>query len=154
MVYKRIKIDITEAQARKALAGKPVRLTANQIGKGHAVSLHPANAKIVERAALKGSGCNIHLSHGELADTCGQMNGSGFWGDIWGGIKKVWKVLKDSGAASTLADMGANALGAYTGQPAITGAARSLLKTTTGVGVRRTKAQREELLKGRGLYLS
>jgi hypothetical protein len=69
MVYKRIKIDITEAQARKALAGKPVRLTASQIGKGHALSLHPANAKIVERAALKGSGCNIHLSHGELADT-------------------------------------------------------------------------------------
>ena len=155
MVYKRIKIDITEAQARKALAGKPVRLTANQIGKGHAVSLHPANAKIVERAALKGSGCNIHLSHGELADTCQQMDGSGFWSDIWGGIKKVWKVLKDTGAASKLVDMGSTALSGVAPEfaPAIS-AGRSLLRSTTGVGIRRTKAQRQELLKGRGLYLS
>ena len=155
MVYKRIKIDITEAQARKALAGKPVRLTANQIGKGHAVSLHPANAKIVERAALKGSGCNIHLSHGELADTCQQMDGSGFWGDLWGGIKKVWKVLKDTGAASKLVDMGSTALSGFAPEfaPAIS-AGRSLLKSTTGVGIRRTKAQRQELLRGKGLYLS
>lgn len=155
MVYKRIKIDITEAQARKALAGKPVRLSASQIGKGHALSLHPANAKIVEKAALKGTGCNLHLSHGELADTCGQMNGSGFWSDIWGGIKKVWGVLKDSGAASTLADMGANALSGIAPEyaPAIT-AGRRLLKSTTGVGVRRTKAQRQEVLRGKGLYLS
>lgn len=155
MVYKRIKIDITEAQARKALAGKPVRLSASQIGKGHALSLHPANAKIVEKAALKGTGCNLHLSHGELADTCGQMNGSGFWGDIWSGIKKVWGVIKDSGAASTLADMGANALSGIAPEyaPAIT-AGRRLLKSTTGVGVRRTKAQRQEVLRGKGLYLS
>lgn len=155
MVYKRIKIDITEAQARKALAGKPFRLSASQIGKGHALSLHPANAKIVEKAALKGTGCNLHLSHGELADTCGQMNGSGFWGDIWSGIKKVWGVIKDSGAASTLADMGANALSGIAPEyaPAIT-AGRRLLKSTTGVGVRRTKAQRQEVLRGKGLYLS
>ena len=155
MVYKRIKIDITEAQARKALAGKPVRLTANQIGKGHAVSLHPANAKIVERAALKGSGCNIHLSHGELADTCQQMDGSGFWGDLWGGIKKVWKVLKDTGAASKLVDMGSTALSGFAPEfaPAIS-AGRNLLRSTTGVGIRRTKAQRQELLRGKGLYLS
>lgn len=141
MVYKRIKIDITEAQARKALAGKPVRLSASQIGKGHALSLHPANAKIVEKAALKGTGFNLHLSHGELADTCGQMNGSGFLVDIWSGIKKVWGVIKDSGAASTLADMGANALSGIAPEyaPAIT-AGRRLLKSTTGVGVRRTKA--------------
>ena len=155
MVYKRIKIDITEAQARKALAGKPVRLTASQIGKGHALSLHPANAKIVERAALKGSGCNIHLSHGELADTCQQMDGSGFWGDLWGGIKKVWKVLKDTGAASKLVDMGSTALSGFAPEfaPAIS-AGRNLLRSTTGVGIRRTKAQRQELLRGKGLYLS
>lgn len=155
MVYKRIKIDLTEAQARKALAGKPVRLTANQIGKGDAVSLHPANARVVEKAALKGSGCNIHLSHGELADTCSQMNGSGFFGDIWKGLKKVWGVLKDTGAASKLVDMGATALSGVAPEfaPAIS-AGRNLLKSTTGVGVRRTKAQRMELLRGKGLYLS
>jgi len=154
MVYHRIKIDITEAQARKALAGKPIRLSANQIGKGAALSLHPANAKIVERASLKGSGCNIHLTHGELADTCGHMSGSGFWGDVWSGLKKVWGVLKDSGAASTIADMGAQALGTITGQPGLVQAGRTLLKQTTGVGMRRTKAQRQALLVGNGLYLS
>ena len=157
MVYKRIKIDITEAQARKALAGKPVRLTANQIGKGHAVSLHPANAKIVEKAKLKGTGCNLHLSHGELADTCQQMDGSGFFGDIWKGLKKVWGVLKDTGAASKLVDMGSTALSGFAPEfaPAIS-AGRKLLKSTTGVGIKKrmTKAERYEKLKGSGLYLS
>jgi hypothetical protein len=83
------------------------------------------------------------------------MNGSGFWGDLWGGIKKVWGVLKDTGAASKLVDMGSTALSGFAPEfaPAIS-AGRKLLKSTTGVGVRRTKAQRQELLRGKGLYLS
>lgn len=157
MVYKRIKIDLTEAQAKKALHGKSIRLSATQIGKGDAVSLHPANAKIVERAALKNKGCNIMFSHGELADTAKHMNGSGFWNNIWSGLKKGWSVLKDSGVLSAAADAAVAPLSAYSGQPSLINSGRALLKKTTGIGMpkkRRTKAERKELLVARGLYLS
>lgn len=156
MAYSRIKIQLTEAQARKALAGKPIRINNSQIGNGtEYVSLHPANAKIIEKAAMKGSGCNIHLSHGELADTAESMQGSGFWGNVFKGLKKTWKVLKDSGILSAAADAAVAPLAAYSGQPALVSGARQLLKKTTGVGVKRmTKTQRNEKLKGMGLYLS
>jgi hypothetical protein len=51
--------------------------------------------------------------------------------------------------------MGANALSGVAPEfaPAIH-IGRKLLKSTTGVGVRRTKAQRMEVLRGKGLYLS
>jgi len=158
MAYARIKVDLTHEQAKKALAGKSIRLTNDQLGKGPTIlSVHPQNLKIIEKAALKGTGCNINLSHGELADTCSNMQGSGFFGDVWNGLKKVWGVLKDSGAASTLADMGANALSgiAPSFSPAIQ-AGRQLLKTTTGVGIKKrmTKSDRKSLLMGKGLYLS
>lgn len=155
MAYSRIKIQLTEAQAKKALSGKPIRVTASQIGKGSEyVSLHPANAKIVEKAAMKGSGCNIHLSEGELADTADSMNGAGFWGDVFKKIKQGWNVLKNSGILTAAADAAVAPLAAYTGQPALVAGTRNLLKKTTGVGVRMTKAQKAEKLKGMGLYLS
>jgi len=155
MAYSRIKIQLTEGQAKKAMAGKPIRVSASQIGNGSDyVSLHPANVKIVEKAAMKGSGCVIHLSHGELADTADSMQGAGFWGDILKGIKKGWNVLRDSGVLSAAADAAVAPLAAYTGQPAIVAGARKLLKKTTGVGVRMTKAQKTAKLKGMGLYLS
>lgn len=157
MAYKRIKIQLTKAQAERALSGKSIRVAASQIGNGSEyVSLHPANAKLIEKAALKGSGCCINLSHGELADTADSMNGAGFWGDVWKGVKRGWRVLKDSGILSAAADAAVAPLAAATGQPALVSGARQLLKRTTGVGVkpRRTKAQRMEILKGKGLYLS
>jgi hypothetical protein len=156
MVYRRIKVNITEAQAKKALAGKPIRIAPSQIGQGtQFVSFHPANAKIIERAAMKGSGCNIHMSCGELADTAHNMNGAGFWGSLWKGIRKGFNWLKDSGTLSAAADAAVAPLAAYTGQPGIVAGARKLLKDTTGVGIKKmTKTQRREVLKGRGLYLS
>lgn len=156
MVYRRIKVNITEAQAKKALAGKPIRIAPSQIGQGtQFVSFHPANAKIIEKAAMKGAGCNIHMTCGELADTAHNMNGSGFWGSLLSGIKKGFKWLKDSGALSAAADAAVVPLSAYTGQPGVVAGARKLLKDTTGVGIKKmTKTQRREVLKGKGLYLS
>lgn len=156
MAYKRIKIQLTKAQAERALSGKSIRVAASQIGNGSEyVSLHPANAKLIERAALKGSGCCINLSHGELADTADSMNGAGFWGDVWKGVKRGWKVLKDTGILTAAADAAVAPLAAATGQPALVSGARQLLKKTTGVGIKRTtKAQKVAKLKGMGLYLS
>jgi hypothetical protein len=157
-MYKAIKVDITEKQANQALHGKSVRFSAAQIGRGNTfLRLHPANAKAVEKAALKKTGVTLHLSPGELAETAMQMGGAGFWSNIWKGIKSVWKVLKDSGAASALADAAVAPLSAVTGQPALVGAARAALKNTTGVGIprsRMSKADKYAALKGAGIYLS
>lgn len=154
-MYKQIKIDITEAQARKALNGKPFRVNPSQIGRGDTfVSLHPMNVKAVEKAALKGNGLTLHLSPGELADTACRMDGSGFWGNLWRGLKKGWRVLKDTGIATKLADAAVAPLSAATGNPAAVVAGRQLFKTLTGASVKRSKADRRALLEGKGLYLS
>lgn len=164
MVYKKLRLDITEPQVRKALSGKTVRLRADQIGKGDTfVCLHPANAKIIEKAALKNTGAVVSLSEGELLETASQMDGSGFWSSIWNGLKSGWNALKKSGVLSAAADTGAQMLGAYTGQPAAVSAGRKLLKDTTGIGatsnitkrsVRMSKTERRDTLVGKGLYLS
>lgn len=154
-MYKQIKIDITEPQARAALLGKTFRVKPSQIGSGTTfISLHPANVKAVEKAALKGSGMSLNLSPGELADTAMRLDGSGFWGSIWNTLKKGWKVLKNSGAATALADAAVAPLAAVVGPQAAT-LGRKVFKNLTGASVNRsTKASRRELLQGKGLYLS
>ena len=163
--YKKVRVNVSETQVKKAMSGKSVRLTAGQIGSGETfLMLHPANAKIVEKAALKNTGCVINLSHGELLETASQMDGSGFWSSVWNGLKSGWNALKKSGILSAAADTGAQMLGAYTGQPAAVSAGRKLLKDTTGIGAnsniskrsigRMNKTQRHAALQGRGLYLS
>lgn len=154
-MYTQIKLNITEAQARRALDGKAFRVTSQQIGKGDTfISLHPANVKAVEKAALKGSGMSLNLSPGELADTAMRLDGSGFWGSIWNTLKKGWKVLRDSGAATALADAAVAPLAAVVGPQAAT-LGRKVFKNLTGASVNRsTKASRRELLQGKGLYLS
>ncbi len=157
-MYKQIKLNITEAQAKKALNGKSFRVNPAQIGSGSTfVSLHPLNVKAVEKAVLKGSGFTLHLSPGELADTAHRMDGAGFWGNLWGGLKKGWRVLKDTGIATKLADAAVAPLAAYAGpQTAIAG--RQLFKAVTGAGVagvgRMKRAERLAKLRGSGLYLS
>lgn len=95
MVYKQIKINITRPQLQKALNGKPVQFNASQIGSGsNYLSLHPANVKIVEKAAMKGSGCVVHLAPGELMATAEDMEGNGIFGDIWKGLKTGYKWTK------------------------------------------------------------
>lgn len=169
MVYKQIKINITRPQLQKALNGKPVQFNASQIGSGSTyLSLHPANVKLVEKAAMKGAGCVIHLSEGELMSTAEDMNGEGIFGDIWKGLKSGYKWVKKNvidtplyqqtlkplvrGAVNT----GATMLKGVAPQlaPAIDMGVNEIGKQTGAFGMRKTKTQRNEMLKGKGLYLS
>jgi hypothetical protein len=170
MVYKQVKVNITKPQLYKALNGKPVRFSANQIGVGeHYLSLHPANVKLVEKAALKGKGVVINISEGELLSTCEDMQGKGFFGDIWKGLKSAYNWTKKhiidtpiyqstvKPLVRGLVDTGATALSAYVPQaaPAIMMAKNELGKQTGAFGLKKgTKAQKKAILQAKGLYLS
>jgi hypothetical protein len=153
--YKALKIDLSEKDVLKALKGKAIRVSPSMINKGTTfVSLHPENAKKVEKAFMQKKGCLLHLTHGELLDTAERMNGGGIWGNIWHAIKKGWNALKDSGILSAAADAAVAPLAAYTGQPALVSGARQLLKKTTGVGVKMSKQDKYAQMRASGIYLS
>jgi hypothetical protein len=171
MVYKQLKINITKNQLDKALKGKPVQFSANQLGDGQVyLSLHPANAKIVEKAVMKGRGCILDLTEGELLATAEDMEGNGIFGDIWKGLKSGYKWAKknviDSDfyqknlrpLAKQAVEMGKNAAKAYLNNPIanqlIDASSNELSKETGAFGVRKTKAQKKQILAGKGLYLS
>jgi len=166
MVYKQIKINITRAQLQKALNGKPVQFSASQIGSGsNFLSLHPVNVKLVEKAAMKGSGCVIHLAPGELMATAEDMNGAGIFGDIWKGLKSAYKWTKKNVIDTDVyqkgikplvkqaVDTGATALKTYVpnAAPLVDIATDQIGKRTGAFGI---KAKKMALLKGKGLYLS
>jgi hypothetical protein len=173
MVYKQIRINITKPQLLKAMAGKPVKFTNAQIGKGNTfLSLHPANAKIVEKASIKGNGCILNLTEGELLATAEDMNGEGIFGDIWKGLKSAYKWAKKNVIDSSLyqqalkplvreaVNTGKTALKAYAPKlaPVVDAVADKIGDETGAFGVRRGvrmgKKTRSELLKAKGLYLS
>lgn len=169
--YKQLKINITKPQLQKALKGKPIQLSASQLGNGNSyLSLHPANAKIVEKAVMKGSGCVINISPGELMATAEDMNGEGIFGDIWRGLKSGYKFVKKNIIDTPLyqqtlkplvrgaVETGKTALKGFAPQlaPAIDMASEQIGKETGAFGVKRgrTKAKKYEMLRARGLYLS
>lgn len=169
MPYKQIKINITREQLHKALSGKPVSFKKEQFGVGNNyLSLHPANVKVVEKAAMKGAGCVLHLSPGELLSTAEDMKGSGIFGDIWSGLKSGYSWAKKNVIDTPmyqqnikpivrgLVDQGVAMASAYnpTAGKFATLARDKLSKETGAFGVRRTKAQKKALLMGKGLYLS
>jgi len=171
MVYKQIKINITREQLAKAMAGKPVQFSANQIGSGSSyLSLHPANIKIVEKSAMKGRGCILNLSEGELMSTAEDMNGEGIFGDIFKGLKSGYNWVKKNVVDSDFyqknirplarqaVEMGKNTAKAYLNNPIannlIDAASSELSKSTGAFGVRKTKAQKKQMLQAKGLYLS
>lgn len=155
--YKALKIDLSEKQVMEALKGKRIKVKPSQINTGNTfISLHPSNAKKVEKAFLTKKGFMMTLSHGELADTAQRMSGSGFFGNVWKWLKENWSVLKP--VASAVADVAIPGIATYLGQPALGIAGRKLLKDTTGVGIvkppRMTKSDKTALLRGAGIYLS
>ena len=176
MVYKQTKINITKAQLNKALNGKPIKISKDQIGSGSVyLSLHPANRKIVERASIKGSGCCLNLSEGELLSSAEDMGGEGIFGDIWKGLKSGYKWAKKNvidtpfyqeaikPVVRGLVQKGLQV--AKTAAPGELGKAidmgSDLIGKETGAfgikgkkGCCRTKAQRKALLQAKGLYLS
>ena len=145
MVYKPATVDFTEKQIRAMVKGKPVRLVHSQIGKGKKViMLHPENHLKLSKAFAGGRGCNLQVADGEIQATHeSDMEGTGFFGDLWKGVKKVFGVLKNSGALTSLADMAVGPLSGITGQPALVGTARKILKDTTGIGIKRQRVSRK-----------
>lgn len=157
--YMPVPLDLTSAQLKNLINEKRIVVKKEQYkNNGKIFYLHPAQAQNIQRNMSRNANSYLYMTDGELAETYRQMllSGNGFFSDVWKGIKKVFGVLKDSGALTQLADMAVAPLSSMTGQPALVGTARKILKDTTGVGVkqRMTKAKRIEELKARGLYLS
>jgi len=162
MPYIQVKLRITEKQQKQALRGARIRLTADSIGKGEIVLLHPLNARKVANAK---NGLNLELSQGEIAATAsfhkipfsltnaGQLSGEGIFGDIWDGIKKTGKWLKDSGVGSTIVDSLVPIIATATGNPAAAATARQVLKQATGVGIKPKKGKGLYVSRGSGLYI-
>jgi len=135
-MYKEFKLDLTHAQALKVIHGKPIRLRAEQLGEGHSHYLHPANHKKLVKAYENHKGITLDMAHGEVARTYHSgLSGSGFWGDLWGGIKKGANFLKKSGILSKLLDAGVPAAATYLGQPTAAIPVRGAIRSITGVGM-------------------
>jgi len=170
MVYKQVRINITKKQLDQALNGRPIRLLPGQLGVGQiALSLHPANVRIIEKAVLKGKGCNLHLSEGELLSTAEDMmgmEGEGLFGDIFKGLKSGYSWVKKNIIDSDIyqkglkpivrgaVDQGVSALSGQFPQLGIPlqMAKEELSKKTGAFGVK--KVSRKKRLEGKGLYLS
>lgn len=156
MTYQRVKLNISPKQQKVALKGAKIRINPSAMGNGQLVFLHPLNYKKVVNA--KG-GINLELSPGEmmataahhgLISTPSDVSGAGIFDSIWSGIKSVGKFLKDTGIASTLADVAQEAATPFVGETIAKGA-RGALRETTGVGLmKKTRAKR---MSAAGLYL-
>ncbi|CEG46052.1 uncharacterized protein PHALS_02375 [Plasmopara halstedii] len=140
--------ELTDAQKKKFLKTLKVSFTASQVkSSSKKLALHPENAKKWKKAAQAGKGVSIVFSPGEIAASLNMdgdaLTGSGMsGGSLWSWIKdkawpwlqeNVWPVVKP--LVSGVVDQGAQALGAYTGQPGLVNAVRGEVKNLTGVGV-------------------
>lgn len=135
MTYKEFKVAFNHEQGKKVLHGKPVRLTASQLNTGEPHYFHPENYKKLVKAFESHKGLTLHMTHGEVLRTHQSgLTGSGFWDNLWSGIKKGasvgWKFLKDNW--KPLAGMAMDA-----GVKAYPEAAplRGLVKEVSGVGL-------------------
>ncbi len=144
MVYKPATVDFTPKQIDQMAKGKSVRVSHSQIGKGDKVILlHPENHNKLSKAFQTGRGCNLQIADGEVMAThTSEMDGTGFFGDLWKGLKSVGSWLKDSGVGSVLADAVQTAatpiVGATTAE-----LGRKILKGTTGVGIAKQRMSRK-----------
>lgn len=158
MPYRQHKIKITPAQQKKAMNGAAIRVPADCIGNGQIVMLHPLNYRKVVNA--KG-GINLELSPGEMMQSAAHHNlikmspgteltGEGIFDSIWSGLKSAGKFLKDSGIGSALADVAQEAATPFVGED-VARAGRSILKSTTGVGLKPRGRKKKTM--GSGLYI-
>jgi hypothetical protein len=96
MVYLPARLNLTDAQVKKALNGKSFRISKEQIGSGNKiVLLHPSQHRLVSMAQQAGKGCMVHLAPGEIVSTQeSSIEGTGFFGDVWDGIKSAYNWTK------------------------------------------------------------
>lgn len=145
MVYKKVNLDITQAQLRKAASGKQIQLTRAQVGGStHTVHLHPANYEKFMKAQRNGTGVRMHIAKGEIEHDLDQMQGGSVFSWLKGAAKSVGKFAKNNWdlikpIASKLADAAVPAIATAFGQPGLAIAARSGLKELTGVGFKTGK---------------
>ena len=66
-MYKRVSIDITQPQLRKAAQGKTITLSASQLkGSGVSLYMHPANAEKIQKAKRSNKGVRLNIAQGEM----------------------------------------------------------------------------------------
>jgi len=167
-MYKPAKLDFSDAQIKKLIKGQPVKLSASQVGSGSkVVLLHPANYNNVRKSAMKGKGLTITLSPGEILSTVeSDMEGTGFFGDLWKGIKSGYNWVKKNVIDTPLyqntikpivrgaIDKGAAMLGAYTGNPALVNQAKDLIGKETGAFGVKPVMRRSRRIKGGSFRLN
>ena len=144
--YGEVKVgNVPQAKLKRALTGKQVRLTKNELIGDRVMIVHKLNEKAIKKAQKKGTGLTTSFSEGEaMADIehYKRMGGSLSGGSVWSWIKNaasdVGKWLKDSGVATVLADAAVPFASTVVGPVGAT-AARKLLKDTTGVGMSKSK---------------
>lgn len=156
-----LSVELTHGQAHRAHLGHAIEIKAHQFGKGH-LFVHHENHEKLKRAAAHGRGVRIHLGPAELMHTAHHhmthgLDGTGFWGKLWKGIKTGYNWLKDHGVLTAIADKGAQAISSmYPEAAPAVAVGRQQLKKYAGFGVGR-KEKKHELAKrieASGLYLS
>lgn len=95
-MYKPARINLTPTQIKKVIDGKPIRFTAAQLNSGDkVVMLHPANHSAYKKATMKGKGLTMTISPAEVLSTIeSDMEGTGFFGDLWKGLKSGYNWVK------------------------------------------------------------
>ena len=144
MSYRKVSLDITPAQVKKAAAGKTITLSASQLkGSGQTMYVHPSNYAIIQKAKKADRGCRLCIAKGEMDHDVLQG------GSLWKFLKdKLWPAIKPSVSAAL--DAAVVPLGVYTGQPAAVSSGRQLLKSMTGVGVAKgSQAAKDRMAKVR-----
>jgi hypothetical protein len=168
MDYKPAKVNLTQAQAKKLVNQKPVKLSAAQIGNGDVVILlHPENHAKLSKAKRAGKGSTLYLTPGEILATVeSTLSGSGIFQDIWKGLKSGYKWVKSNivdtplyqGAIKPIVRRGVNTLAGMakaatgndsTGNSAIDAVVNEVGKKTGAFGmkgVKKVNYRKSELL--------
>ena len=132
MVYRKVSLDITPAQLKRAASGQQITLSAAQLkGSGSTFHVHPANHEKIMKATRAGKGTRVYIAPGAINHDLEHMQGASIWSWIrdkaipW--VKKNWNVIKPvvSAAGDALAV-------AFPEAAPI----RAQVKALTGVGVR------------------
>lgn len=142
MVYRKVSLDITPAQLRKAAAGKQITLSASQLRGGSTTfHVHPENALKIAKAKKAGRGTRVWIAPGAINHDLDVMQGGSVWSWLKGAAKSVYKFAKDNydvikPVLSRVADAAVPALATAIGQPALAIPARQALKSVSGVGLK------------------
>jgi hypothetical protein len=160
MQYKQIHVgDLTEASLRKAAKSGTLSIPATKMNGGRLMLVHPLNYEKYQKAKKSGRGTRLSIAPGEVnADLMYHANtGAGMHGgSLWSWIKdKAFPWVKNTlfpalkPVLGPLVDQGAQMLGSYTGQPAIVGAVRGLVKSELGVGLKGSQSAKDKMARVR-----